>query len=100
MKIPFVTLSVETQQPRFITRIMESVPAPTTHVVGVGSGLTGVALWAEWAKHLTVLMGLAVAFLAVLGGAFYAAYWALKVVQKWRELGMAKAVVKVRDEEG
>jgi len=43
---------------------------------------------------------LAVAFLAVLGGAFYAAYWALKVVQKWRELGMAKAVVKVRDEEG
>lgn len=99
MKLPLTTFALDSQQPGMVQRVLESVPPQATHAVGVGSGLTGIALWAEWAKHLTVLMGFGVAFLAFLGGAFYAAYWGLKVIQKWREMGMAKAVVRVRDEE-
>lgn len=68
----------------FIARVVESVPASLTHVVGVSSGLTGLALWAERAKHLTVLVGLAVAVMALAGGTFYAIYWAAKAWQAWR----------------
>lgn len=69
-----------------LLRTIDDIPPPAAHAVGVGSGLTGVALWAEWAKHLTVIAGLAVAFLALVGGAFYAAYWALKAWAKWKRV--------------
>jgi hypothetical protein len=70
-------------------RALDAPPA-VAHSVGVGSGLTGLALWAEWAKHLTTFVGLAVALMALAGGAFYATYWCLKMLQKWREVFPAK----------
>lgn len=81
--------------PSFLGRIADT-PAPLSHAVGVTSGVTGLALWAEMAKHLTVLMGLAVAIVALVGGAFYALYWGMKVIQKWREL---RAPVPVKSSE-
>ena len=79
------SLSTIAPPPGLLGRIAET-PAPLSHAVGVTSGVTGLALWAEMAQHLTVLMGLAVAFVALVGGAFYALYWGMKVIQKWREL--------------
>ena len=67
-------------------RLAESIPTPAAHAVGVGSGLTGLALYAELAQPLTIIMGLAVAGLAGLGAIFYAAYWALKMYAKWRRI--------------
>lgn len=67
-------------------RLAETIPTPAAHAVGVGSGVTGLALWAEWAQHLTMIMGLAVAGLAGLGAIFYAAYWALKMWAKWKRI--------------
>lgn len=69
---------------RGFARVVESTPTPAAHAVGIGSGLTGLALWAEWAKHLTVFAGLIVAFLAIVGGAFYAAYWGFKALREFR----------------
>jgi len=83
---------------RGFARIVESTPQPAAHAVGIGSGLTGLALWAEWAKHLTVLAGLVVAFLAIVGGGFYAAYWGFKALREfraWRD----KVPVRSKDEE-
>lgn len=78
------TLDANQPNGSFMNRVVESVPASITHVVGVSSGLTGLALWAERAKHLTVLVGLAVAVMALAGGTFYAIYWAAKAWQAWR----------------
>lgn len=82
-----VTFSIAAlEQTKGFARIVESVPTPAAHAVGVASGATGIALWTDWAHHLTVFAGLIVAFLAILGGSFYAAYWGLKMIQEWRKL--------------
>lgn len=82
-----VTFSLEAQeQIKGFARVVATVSPSTAHAVGVTSGATGLALWADVARHLTVLVGLGVAFLALLGGGFYAAYWGMKALQKWREL--------------
>lgn len=69
---------------RGFARVVEAVPAGAAHTVGIGSGLTGLALWAEWAKHLTVFVGLVVALVALAGGTFYAAYWGFKALREFR----------------
>lgn len=69
---------------RGFARIVEAVPPSASHAVGVGSGLTGLALWADWAKHITVFAGLGVALLALVGGTFYAAYWGFKALREFR----------------
>ena len=69
----------------FANRVADSVSPSTAHVVGAASGLTGIALWAELAKHLTVFVGLLVAVMAFLGGGFYATYWAIKALREWKE---------------
>lgn len=76
--------------------MVENVPTPAAHAVGVASGATGIALWADMARHLTVFAGLLVALLAVAGGTFYAGYWALKMVQEWRKV---RGPVPIRDDE-
>jgi hypothetical protein len=82
-----VTFSIAAlEQTKGFARVVEAVPPTAAHAVGVTSGVTGIALWAEMAQHLTVLVGLGVAFLALLGGGFYASYWGMKSLQKWREL--------------
>lgn len=68
---------------RGFARIVEAVPSSGAHAVGIGSGLTGLALWAEWAKHMTVFVGLIVALVALAGGAFYAAYWGFKALREF-----------------
>lgn len=65
--------------------IVEAVDPKLAHGVGLTSGLTGLALYAEMAKHMTVLVGLAVAVIALFGGTFYAFYWLVKAVREWRE---------------
>jgi hypothetical protein len=69
-----------------LTRISESIPTPTAHAVGLSSGLTGLALYAELAKHLTALVGLLAALLAVLGACAYGAFWVLKTYAKWKRI--------------
>jgi hypothetical protein len=73
-----------------LAKAMDAVPSSAAHGVGVVSGLTGVALWADFAKHLTTFIGLFVAMLALAGAAFYALYWALKCLQKWHEIYPSK----------
>lgn len=68
--------------PKFIGNI----PPDAAHAVGVGSGLTGLALWADLAQNLTIFAGLFAATLAVGGAFFYAAYWALKMYAKWHRI--------------
>jgi hypothetical protein len=77
-------LAKAVDDPRGFARIVEAIPSGAAHAVGVGSGLTGLALWAEWAKHLTVFVGLIVALVALAGGAFYAAYWGFKALREFR----------------
>lgn len=67
-------------------RIVEQTPASVAHAVGIGSGVTGLALWAELVKHLTVFAGFLAAGLAVFGALFYAGYWALKMYAKWKRI--------------
>lgn len=67
-------------------RIIEQTPSSAAHAVGVGSGITGLALWAELAQHLTVIAGFFAAGLAVAGAFFYAAYWGLKMYAKWKRI--------------
>lgn len=74
------------EQTKGFARVVESVPTPAAHAVGVASGATGIALYADLARHLTVFAGLIVALLAIAGGSFYAGYWALKMVQEWRKV--------------
>jgi hypothetical protein len=69
-----------------IERIVENIPSPVMHVVGLGSGLSGLALWAEWAKHLTVIAGMFAAFLTVVGAGCYAGYWAVKWYARWKRV--------------
>lgn len=69
-----------------VNKVAESVQPATAHAVGVTSGATGMLLWAEYAKHLTVVVGLAVAIMAFAGGTFYALYWAAKMLREWREM--------------
>lgn len=80
-----MALSKALDETRGFSRIVESVPIPAAHAVGVGSGLTGLALWTEWAKHMTVFVGLIVALVALAGGAFYAAYWGFKALREFRD---------------
>jgi hypothetical protein len=86
--ITFAMQAIPMESPllKFANRVADSVSPSTAHAVGIGSGLTGLALWAEVAKHLTVMAGLLVALMAFLGGGFYATYWAIKALREWREL--------------
>ena len=68
----------------FLNRIADEVHPTVAHTVGAASGATGIALWTEWAKHLTVFMGLLVATAALFGGVFYALYWGVKALREWR----------------
>lgn len=70
----------------FLNRIADEVRPTTAHAVGAVSGATGFALWAEIAKHLTIMMGLFVAIMAFFGGMFYATYWAIKALREWKAL--------------
>lgn len=83
--ITFAMSAVKTESPPFLQRLAENVNPTAAHVVGVGSGLTGVALWAEVARHLTVMVGLLVALMALFGGLFYAFYWAVKALRELRD---------------
>jgi len=67
-------------------RVIESIPSSVAHTVGVSSGLTGLALWSELAKHMTVIAGFAVVILTMLGAIFYAGYWALKMWARWKRI--------------
>lgn len=69
-----------------LNKATEAIPSPAAHVVGVGSAGAGLALWAEWAKHLTVIAGLLAVGLTILGGVFYATYWALKMWAKFKRV--------------
>lgn len=88
---PIITFSMaakddDTPLGHVLNRVAESVQPATAHVIGATSGTTGILLWAEYAKHLTVLVGLAVAVMALCGGTFYALYWAAKMLREWREM--------------
>lgn len=69
-----------------IVRLVDHVSPGTAHVIGAASGVTGLTLYAEAAKHLTVIVGLAVAVVALAGGVFYAVYWGIKALREWRGL--------------
>ena len=61
---PIITFSMaakddHTPLGHVLNRVAESVQPATAHVIGATSGTTGILLWAEYAKHLTVLVGLA-----------------------------------------
>ena len=87
------------EQTKGFARVVENVPPTAAHAVGAVSGATGIALWAELARHLTVFAGLIVAFLAILGGTFYAGYWGLKLIQEWRKVRAPLPVpVPVKDD--
>lgn len=89
--ITFAMSAVKSDEPaqqflaRLAGRIADSVSPGTAHVVGVGSGVTGIALWSDLAKHLTVMVGLLCALVALLGGGFYATYWGIKMLREWRD---------------
>ena len=61
-----------------LVKITEQVSPQAAHAVGIGSGATGLAIWLEWAKHLTVFAGALAALFAALGGLFYGVYWACR----------------------
>ena len=67
-------------------RLTESVSPQTAHAVGIGSGVSGLALWSEIAKHLTIIAGLVAVVLTILGGLFYAGYWGLKMWAKFKRV--------------
>jgi len=69
-----------------LNKVADSVEPATAHVIGATSGTTGILLWAEYAKHLTAFVGLAVACMALCGGTFYALYWAAKMFREWRDV--------------
>lgn len=70
----------------FVERVIDSIPPQTAHAVGVSSGLTGLALWAEVAKHLTVMAGFMAVLLTITGAGFYAVYWALKSYARYKRI--------------
>lgn len=61
-----------------IFKAVDQVSPQAAHVVGIGSGATGLAIWLEWARNLTVFAGAAAAIFAALGGLFYGVYWACR----------------------
>jgi len=69
-----------------IFRVVDDIPASVAHSVGLASGVTGLAFWAELAQHLTVVVGFLSAGLACLGALFYAGYGALKLYAKWKRI--------------
>jgi hypothetical protein len=89
--ITFAMSAVKSDEPaqqflaRLAGRVADSVQPTTAHVVGAASGATGIALWSELAKHLTIFTGLLCALMAFLGGGFYATYWAIKAMREWQE---------------
>jgi len=70
----------------FLNRIADEVKPGVAHTVGAVSGGTGLVLWADIAKHLTIMMGLLIAVMAFIGGVFYATYWAIKALREWKEM--------------
>lgn len=86
----FVTFALTTvkESPvmNFLNRVADEVKPGVAHTVGATSGATGIVLWSDLARHLTIFMGLFVALMAGIGGAFYACYWAIKALREWREL--------------
>ena len=69
-----------------LPKLFGNIPPDAAHMVGAGSGLTGLALWADRAQSLTLFAGFIAAVLAVLGAFFYASYWALKLYAKWHRV--------------
>lgn len=69
-----------------LPRSISSISPDTAHAVGAGSGLTGLALWTDFAQNMTIFAGFVAAGLAVAGAFFYAAYWALKMYAKWHRI--------------
>lgn len=69
----------------FLNRIADDVKPGVAHTVGATSGATGIVLWSDMARHLTVFVGLFVAVMACIGGMFYACYWAIKALREWRD---------------
>ncbi len=65
---------------------LENISPDASHVVGVSSGVTVIALWSDVARHLTVIASFMAALFAVAGAFFYAAYWGLKMYAKWHRI--------------
>jgi hypothetical protein len=90
MKNPLITfaMSVAKENPvlSYLNRVADEVKPGVAHTVGGVSGATGIVLWSDLARHLTIMMGLLVATMAFFGGAFYACYWGIKAWREWREL--------------
>ena len=72
--------------PEPLLNMVDAIPSKISHVIGATSGLTGIALYAEWAKHLTAIGGLIVVFLSIIGATFYGLYWVVKFLKELREL--------------
>jgi hypothetical protein len=89
MKLLTFSIEAGKQAVNPFIRALDAPPA-VAHTVGASSGLTGLALWAELAKHLTTFGGLLVVVITAAGASFYATYWCLKMLQKWREVFPAK----------
>lgn len=79
----------------FLNRIADDVKPGVAHTVGAVSGGTGIVLWSDLARHLTIFMGLFVATMAGIGGAFYACYWGIKALREWKELRRSETVPPV-----
>lgn len=90
MKNPIVTFAMsavkESPLLSYLNRVADEVKPGVAHTVGGVSGATGIVLWSDLARHLTIFMGLFVAVMAGIGGAFYACYWGIKALREWREL--------------
>lgn len=70
-----------------ISKVVDAVPSPVAHTVGIGSGASGLVLWSDISRHLTTIVGLLIALVALAGGLFYAGYWLVKF---WREYKLLK----------
>lgn len=80
-----------------VVQTIEATPPNVAHTVGASSVVVGgsgaaLAYYAEVAKHLTVFVGLAAGFAALLGASFYAVYWALKAFAAFRAVRRGEEV--------
>lgn len=68
--------------PEPVVNVVESIPSRLSHAIGATSGITGLALAAEQAKHLTTIGGLVVLIISGFGACFYGLYWAVKAFRE------------------
>lgn len=61
---------------------LDKVKPNTSHIVGVTSGSTGVAIWADLANKLQPIAGFLVTIVALFGGCFYAIYWLYRMLRE------------------